>query len=126
MVELLEAQAEEAVHAQDSGPRNDMEAALADIVADVLAVNSVGVQADFFALGGGSVLATAVIARIRDWLDIDHAVVVDLFATRTVTGLAERLSTREGARGTPDRLVVIARHYFDVAALTDEEVLAED
>ena len=81
--------------------------------------------ADFFGLGGDSVLATGVIARIRDWLEIDHAVVADLFATRTVAGLAERLQRRDGQRGTPERLAVIARHYLDVAALTDEEVLAE-
>ena len=105
-----------------------MEAALAEIVAEVLGKTdqaSVGVHDDFFALGGDSVLATSVIARVRDWLEIDHAVVADLFATRTVAGLAERLERREAQRGTPGRLAVIARHYLDVAALTDEEVLAE-
>jgi mycobactin phenyloxazoline synthetase len=91
----------------------------------VLGVDSVGVHDDFFALGGDSVLATTVIARVRDWLEIDHAVVTDLFATRTVAGLAERLDKRETGRGTPGRLAVIARHYLDVTALTDEEVLAE-
>ncbi|WP_264916457.1 hypothetical protein, partial [Mycobacterium kiyosense] len=62
---------------------------------------------------------------IRDWLDVDHAVVADLFATRTVAGLAERLSQREIQRGTPQRLGLIAHHYLEIAALTDEEVLAE-
>jgi len=111
--------------ADDGAPRNDVETAIAGIVAEVLGVHSVGVHDDFFALGGDSVLATTVIARVRDWLDIDHAVVADLFATRTVAGLAERLNQREVARGTPARLITIARHYLDVAALTDEEVLAE-
>ncbi|OBK18184.1 non-ribosomal peptide synthetase [Mycobacterium asiaticum] len=104
---------------------NDLQAALAEIVAEVLDVHPVGVHDDFFALGGDSVLATAVVARVRDWLEVDHAVVTDLFATRTVAGFAERLNKREAARGTPQRLAVIARHYLDVAALTDEEVLAE-
>jgi mycobactin phenyloxazoline synthetase len=109
----------------DDAPHNDVQAALADIVAQVLSLNSVGVHDDFFALGGDSVLATSVIARVRDWLEIDHAVVADLFAARTVASLAERLDNREAQRGMPDRLAVIARHYLDVAALTDEEVLAE-
>ena len=125
---LLEPQTAEAAAAQDRGPRNDVEAALAEIIAEVLGKTdqaSVGVHADFFGLGGDSVLATSVIARVRDWLEIDHAVVADLFATRTVAGLAERLERREAQRGTPGRLAVIARHYLDVAALTDEEVLAE-
>jgi mycobactin phenyloxazoline synthetase len=125
VVALLASEAAQAVESQDSGPRNDVEAALAEIFAEVLRVDSVGMHADFFALGGDSVLATSVIARIRDWLEIDHAVVADLFATRTVAGLAERLQQREAQRGTPERLAVIARHYLDVAALTDEEVLAE-
>ncbi len=121
---LLESEAAGTSGAQDSAPRNDAEAALADIVADVLGANSVGVHDDFFALGGDSVLATTVIARVRDWLEIDHAVVADLFATRTVAGFADRLNLREAQRGTPERLAVIARHYLDVASLTDEEILA--
>ena len=121
---LLEPDAE-ALTNQDGAPRNDVEAALAEIVAEVLGVNSVGVHDDFFAHGGDSVLATTVIARVRDWLEIDHALVADLFATRTVAGFAERLNTREAQRDTPDRLAIIARHYLDVAALTDEELLAE-
>jgi mycobactin phenyloxazoline synthetase len=112
--------------AGDGAPRNDVQAALANIVAEVLGVDLVGVHDDFFALGGDSVLATAVIARVRDWLEIDHAMVADLLATRTVAGLAERLSNRETQRGTPDRLAVIARHYLDIAAMTDEQVLAAD
>jgi mycobactin phenyloxazoline synthetase len=115
----------EAADPQASAPRNDVEAALAAIVAESIDAEAIGVHDDFFASGGDSVLATTVIARVRDWLDIDHAVVADLFATRTVAGFAERLNHREAQRGTPDRLAVIARHYVEVASLTDEEVLAE-
>jgi mycobactin phenyloxazoline synthetase len=125
VVALLEPEAAEGPDAQEGRPGNDVEAALAEIFAEVLGVESVGVQADFFGLGGDSVWAVSVIARIRDWLDIDHAVVADLFATRTVAGLAERLQWREAQRGTGQRLAVIARHYLDVAELTDEEVLAD-
>ncbi len=106
--------------------RNDVEAALVQIVTEVLGVESAGVHDDFFALGGDSVLATTAIARVRDWLDVEHATVADLFATRTVAGLAERLQARESQRGTPGRLAVVARHYLEVAAMTDEEVLALD
>ena len=122
---LLEPDAPEASSAADGAPRNDVEAALAAIVAEVLGRDLIGVHDDFFARGGDSVLATTVIARVRDWLEIDHALVGDLFATRTVAGFAERLESREAQRGTPQRLAVIARHYLDVAALTDQEVLAE-
>ncbi|MGH3725748.1 MAG: amino acid adenylation domain-containing protein [Mycobacterium sp.] len=108
----------------DAAPRDDLDAALVDLVADVLSVKSIGVYDDFFAQGGDSVLATTVIARVRDWLSVDHALVGDLFATRTIAGLADRLQQREAELGTPDRLAVVAGHYLEIAAMTDEEILA--
>ncbi|SHT64482.1 Putative phenyloxazoline synthase MbtB [Mycobacteroides abscessus subsp. abscessus] len=113
-----------AVGGADAGPRHDLDAALVDLVSGVLGIESMGVHDDFFARGGDSVLATAVIARVRDWLSVDHALVGDFFATRTVAGLADRLLQREADRGTPDRLAVVAGHYLEIAAMTDEEVLA--
>ncbi len=115
----------EPIDTEADRPADDLEAALSVIIAEVLNVSSVGVQRDFFTLGGDSVLATAVIARVRDWLDVDHAVVADLFTTRTAAGLARRLQQREVQRGTPDRLTAIAQAYLEVAALSDAEVLAE-
>lgn len=106
-------------------PSGAVQEALAAIFAEALGVESIAAHDDFFASGGDSVLATTVVARIRDWLDSDHAVVADLFASRTVAGLARRLQDREDRRGTPERLAVIARHYLDIAAMTDEEVLAQ-
>lgn len=108
----------------DAGPRHDLDAALVDLAAGVLGVESIGVHDDFFAQGGDSVLATAVIARVRDWLSVDHALVGDFFATRTIAGLADRLLKREVENGTPDRLAVVAGHYLEIAAMTDEEILA--
>lgn len=113
-----------AVGGADAGPRHDLDAALVDLVAGVLGIESIGVHDDFFARGGDSVLATAVIARVRDWLSVDHALVGDFFATRTIAGLADRLLQREADRGTPDRLAVVAGHYLEIAAMTDEEILA--
>ncbi|GAB4582929.1 non-ribosomal peptide synthetase [Nocardia sp. IFM 10818] len=105
-------------------PRTDLERALADIVALVLEREQVGVTDDFFALGGDSVLATAVIARVRDWLDSPDAVVSDFFAARTVAGLAQRLLDRERRAGATGRLDAVATLYLEVAAMSDDEVLA--
>ncbi|QIS17510.1 non-ribosomal peptide synthetase [Nocardia terpenica] len=107
------------------GARTDLERALADIVATVLDTDAVGVTDDFFALGGDSVLATAVVARVREWLDAPDTVVSDLFATRTVSGLAHRLSRREADGGGAGRLETVARLYLEVSAMSDEEVLAQ-
>ncbi|MGZ8814625.1 MAG: non-ribosomal peptide synthetase, partial [Mycobacterium sp.] len=78
-------------------PSTPLESALAAIVADVLGVagEKIGIDDDFFSLGGDSVLATQVIARVRDWLDTPTVLVTDMFAARSVTNLADRLLGRE-------------------------------
>ncbi|MDA3662296.1 amino acid adenylation domain-containing protein [Mycobacterium xenopi] len=97
------------------------EAALAAIIGEVLGVEDVGVDDDFFALGGDSVSATAAIARIRTWLDAPSAMVADMFAARTASGLARLLSRREGECG---RLDSVAEIYLEVARMGAQEVLS--
>jgi mycobactin phenyloxazoline synthetase len=99
-----------------------VEAALAAIIGEVLGVEHVGVDDDFFALGGDSVSATAAVTRIRTWLDVPGAMVADMFAGRTPSGLAGLLSRREGGRG---RLDSVAEIYLEVARMDAQEVLAE-
>ncbi|MFC9968789.1 amino acid adenylation domain-containing protein [Nocardia ignorata] len=106
-------------------PRNDLERALAAVIGEVLATERIGVTDDFFALGGDSVLATTAVARIREWLDAPDTVVADLFTARSVEGLAKRMTQRENESGTPGRLAAVATMYLEVAAMTDEEVLAQ-
>ncbi|WP_433523316.1 amino acid adenylation domain-containing protein [Nocardia pseudovaccinii] len=122
VVALLEPDASESV---DARPRTPLEAALATIVAEVLGTERIGVHDDFFGAGGDSVLATTAVARIREWLEVDHALVADLLVGRTVAGLGERLVERETGRGTPDRLDAVATLYLEVVAMTDEEILAQ-
>ncbi|PQM44182.1 Phenyloxazoline synthase MbtB [Mycobacterium talmoniae] len=99
-----------------------VEKALAAIVGELLGVPDVGVDDDFFALGGDSVLATAAVARIRTWLDVPDAAVADLFATRTVAALAGRLADREP---DPGRLDQVAEVYLDIAGMDSAAVLSE-
>ncbi|MEV6274141.1 amino acid adenylation domain-containing protein [Nocardia sp. NPDC051832] len=122
VVALLEPGANMAV---DAEPGTALEKALAAIVAEVLGVARIGVHDDFFAIGGDSVLATTAVARAREWLEIADARVADLLAGRTVAGLAQRLLAREQAQGGAGRLETVAGLYLEVAAMSDDEVLAE-
>jgi mycobactin phenyloxazoline synthetase len=92
-------------------PSTPLESALAAIVGDVLGADTVGAGDDFFALGGDSVLATQAVARIRAWLDTPDVIVADIFATRTVSALADMLSRRES---DSDRLGQVAELYLEV------------
>ncbi|MFE6924922.1 amino acid adenylation domain-containing protein [Nocardia sp. NPDC057663] len=106
-------------------PRTDLERALAAVIGEVLATERIGVTDDFFALGGDSVLATTAVARIREWLDAPDTVVADLFTARSIAGLATRMLERETEAGATGRLDAVAAMYLEVAAMTDEEILAQ-
>lgn len=102
-------------------PRTTVERALCHIVAGVLGRCAVGVHDDFFGLGGDSVLATLTVARIREWLDSPTLMVADVFAARTVAGLAELLIGRESGG---DRLELVAEMYLEITEMPEGEVLS--
>jgi mycobactin phenyloxazoline synthetase len=102
-------------------PSTPVEVAIAAILGEVLKADAVGVDDDFFALGGDSVLATQIVARIRAWLDTPDVIVADIFATRTVSALAGLLAGRES---DPDRLEQVAELYLEVAGMDAGNVAA--
>ncbi|WP_156748407.1 phosphopantetheine-binding protein, partial [Mycobacterium sp. 1465703.0] len=91
------------------------------IFGDLLGRENVGVDDDFFALGGDSVLATQAVGRIRAWLDAPDIMVADIFANRTVSALATVLSAAER---DPGRLDQVAELYLEVIGMDAESVLA--
>jgi acyl carrier protein len=73
-------------------PRTPVESKLAAIIAEVLALPApAGVSDNFFALGGHSLTATRLMARIRDIYGVDLPVRT-LFSDPTVAGLAAALA----------------------------------
>jgi amino acid adenylation domain-containing protein len=79
-------------------PRDAVEAALAEIWSAVLGVTGIGVHDDFFALGGHSLTAGRVLARVQAALNVELPLRA-LFDAPTIAGLAQRVTA---ARTTQD------------------------
>ncbi|WP_139793053.1 AMP-binding protein, partial [Prescottella equi] len=77
-------------------PTTAAEEVVAGVFADVLGVDRVGLDDDFFALGGNSLVATQVAARLGAALDAQVPVRV-LFDASTVEALAARVQLLAGA-----------------------------
>jgi acyl carrier protein len=68
-------------------PRTPTEQALAEIWAQILKMEQVGVHDNFFALGGHSLMATQVVSRVRNTFQVSLPL-RSLFENPTVAELA--------------------------------------
>lgn len=101
-------------------PRDDLEQLMAEVWAEALGLASIGVNEEFIALGGDSLLATRVVARLQEDLDSDAITLRALFRYPTVAELAEVLRTGEDGA----RIIEIAALTMEIRNMTDEEVAA--
>ena len=88
-------------------PATRAERSVAAVYAELLGLDRVGLDDDFFALGGNSLTATRVAARVGAELDADLPVRL-IFDTPTVAGLAEQAAEFAG-RGAAVPLVARPR-----------------
>lgn len=72
-------------------PRTELEVAMAGIWSSVLGVDRVGITDNFFALGGHSLNATQLVARLRETLDIEVSLRT-LFDQHTIASLINHMT----------------------------------
>ncbi len=108
-----------ATHEADRAPRTESEAALAEIWAQVLGLDRVGVHDNFFTLGGDSILSIQIVARARQRGLLIGA--RDVFRHQTIAELATAVQHASADEHEPDRQPVhgpaplgpIQRWFFD-------------
>jgi acyl carrier protein len=77
-------------------PRNSLERKLCGIWATILGlpIDKIGIQDDFFRLGGNSILAIRLTSKINEVLDTSISV-ISIFKYNTIDKLAQYLSSEE-------------------------------
>ena len=102
-----------------TAPRTPEEEKIAEIWSDVLDVKPIGIEDNFFDLGGHSLSATRVVTRIRETFDITLPLRL-LFESSTIAAVAEHLkNARE--QGEVARIAAIVEQ---LSHLSDEETKA--
>jgi acyl transferase domain-containing protein len=79
-------------------PRTATERMIADIWGEALGVDQVGVDDNFFDLGGSSLLGVGVVAAVRGALELDHLPAHVIYEAPTVASLAAAVDPHPGAQ----------------------------
>ena len=91
-------------------PQGETETKLAAIWAEVLRLDRVGRQDNFFSLGGHSLMAVRMVNRIRNTLHIDLSL-SEFLSKLTFAALADHLTIRSLQQFDPVALSAIAREF---------------
>lgn len=95
-------------------PRTAVEAQVADIWAELLGVQHVGVRDSFFELGGHSLLGIRMVSRVRAAFRVDIPLRA-IFETPTVAALSQRIESVAGRHESGEAPEIIGRSRKDHA-----------
>jgi len=104
-------------------PRTPLEALVAHICAEVLGVAEVGVEHNFFEIGGNSLLATQVVTMVQDVLPVELPL-RNVFETPTVARIAALIEEHREALGAEEKQLmseILADFEALMAAETETE-----
>jgi len=101
-------------------PASELERNLAEVWEDALGIERIGVHDSFFELGGDSLLATHILPRLRENLQVELTL-RDIFETPTIAGLASLVAQRRQNREAEREAEILKM----LELLSEEEIEAE-
>ena len=105
-------------------PRSEIELTLSSIWSEVLGIDKVGIHDNFFALGGHSLAASRVVARIVEHVRLDLPLRA-LFDSPTVADMATVISTYQEKRLDEDGLSRLLEELENMSDEKARRLLAE-
>jgi len=99
-------------------PQTPLQEVLFAVWTEILHMDGIGVEDDFFELGGDSVLATQIIARLREMFRMDLPLIV-LFEAPTIGKLAEYMIANEARPGLVEKTAGVLKR---IESMTEDEV----
>ncbi len=107
-----------------TAPRSPVEAVLAGMWSDALELAQVGIDDNFFDLGGHSLNATRIVSRIRQAFQIELTV-RHLFATPTIASLAAYMTATETQLGRIDKIAHALQRIRQMSATERQRILQQ-
>ncbi len=105
--------------------RSDTEWVVALIWAELLGLEAIGREENFFALGGQSLVATQILSRVHDSFQMTLPISL-LFEHPTVAGFSAALTRREPAPGQAERIATITRRVEEMSVAELREAGVHD
>ncbi|MBP6918091.1 MAG: amino acid adenylation domain-containing protein [Legionellaceae bacterium] len=99
-------------------PRDSIEEKIAQIWADILNLNveKIGIETNFFDLGGNSILAIRFITQLKKHLDFSHCKISDIFKYPSIKAFSDFLSNKD--RSIPQSQTLFSNHIeTDIAII---------
>ena len=99
-------------------PKTALQQVLSKVWAGSLGIEKVGIEDDFFELGGASVVATQIVSRLRQMFQMDLPAIL-LFETPTISKLARYMIEHEARPGLTEKTATLLKR---IEGMSEEEV----
>src|ERR1700728_711426 len=99
-------------------PKTTLQEVLSKVWAESLGIEKVGIEDDFFELGGASVVAAEFVTRLRQMCQMDLPAML-LFDTPTIEKLAGYMIEHEAQPGLTEKTATLLKR---IEGMTEEEV----